>query len=44
MRKGTITIFLSNPILAHICKHLSFKNVDKISALLIDLPFNKVSK
>ena len=43
MTKKLITMFLSNPTLAPIWEHLSYKNVDKIKALLTELLYNKVT-
>ena len=36
-------IFFSNPILAFIWKHLSYKNVDEMRALLTELLYGKVT-
>ncbi len=36
-------IFVLNLTLALMQKHLSFKNIDKIRALLIELPYDKVT-
>ncbi len=43
MTKGSKTIFFSNSTLAHMREHLSYKNVDKIRALLKELPYSKVT-
>ena len=42
MTKRLITIFFSNPTLAPMWEHLSYKNVDKMRALLTELPYDKV--
>ncbi len=43
MTKGSMTIFFSNHTLAPMRKHLSYKNVDEMRALLIELPYSKVT-
>ena len=42
MRKRLMTMFFSNPILILIWEHLSYKNIDKIKALLTKLLYGKV--
>lgn len=42
MTKRSMRMFFHNPDLAPMRKHLSYKNVDEIRALLIELPYGKV--
>lgn len=42
MTKGSIKMFFINPDLALIWKHLSYKSVDEMRALLTKLPYSKV--
>ncbi len=41
--KGSMTMFFSNPTLAPMREHLSYKSVDEMRALLIELPYGKVT-
>ena len=41
--KGSMGIFFNNSDLAPIRKHLSYKSMDEMRALLIELPYNKVT-
>lgn len=41
--KRSIKMFFNNPDLTSIRKYLSYKNVDKIKALLTELPYGKVT-
>lgn len=43
MSKRLIEIFFSNPYLALMQKQLSYKNMDKIRTLLIELPYSKIT-
>ena len=43
MLKGSMGMFFNNPDLAPMRQHLSYKNVDKIRALLTELPYGKVT-
>lgn len=43
MIKNLITMFITNPNLASMQKHLSYINVDKIKAFLTKLPYSKVT-
>ncbi len=43
MTKESMTMFFSNPTLALIQEHLSYKNMDKMRALLIKLPYGKIT-
>ncbi len=43
MTKGSMTIFFSNPTLAPMREHLSYKNVDEMRALLTELLYSKVT-
>ncbi len=43
MTKGSMTMSFSNPTLSPMLEHLSYKNVDKMRALLIELPYDKVT-
>ena len=43
MTKRSMTIFFNNLTLASIQEYSSYKNVDKIRALLIELPYNKIT-
>lgn len=43
MIKKLIIIFFSNSTLVSMWKHLSYKNIDKIRALLTKLSYNKVT-
>ncbi len=43
MTKVSMTIFFSNPTLALIREHLSYKNMVKIRALLKELPYGKIT-
>lgn len=36
-------IFINNPDLAPMQQHLSYKNVDEMRVMLIELPYNKVT-
>ena len=42
MIKESIIMFLSNLTLVPMQKHQNYKNMDKIKALLIKLPYDKV--
>ncbi len=42
MMKGSMTMFFNNPTLAPMWEYLSYKNVDEMRALLIELPYGKV--
>ena len=41
--KRSMKIFINNPDLVFMREHLSYKSVDKIQALLIELPYSKVA-
>lgn len=41
--KRSMTIFFTNPDLAPMREHLSYKNADKMKVLLIELPYSKVT-
>ncbi len=43
MMKGSMTMFFSNLILAPMREYLSYKNVDKMRALLTELLYSKVT-
>ncbi len=43
MTKRSMTMFFSNPTLAPMWDHLSYKNVDEMRALLTELPYGKVT-
>ena len=43
MMKKLITMFFSNPTLALMREYLSYKNVDKMGALLTELLYGKVT-
>ncbi len=43
MTKGLMIMFFSNPTLASMWEHLSYKNVDKMKTLLTKLPYGKVT-
>ncbi len=43
MTKKSMGMFFNNPDLAPMRKHLSYKNVDEMRALLTELPYGKVS-
>ena len=43
MTKESIEGFFSNPNMAPMRKHLSYKSVDEMRALLIELPYGKVT-
>lgn len=43
MMKESMIIFFSNPTLAPIREHLSYKNVDKMGAFLTELLYSKVT-
>ncbi len=43
MTKGSMTMFFSNHTLASMREHLSYKNMDKMRALLIELPYGKIT-
>ena len=43
MTKELMTIFLNNSTLTSMREHLSYKNVKKIRALLIELPYDNVT-
>ena len=43
MTKELMTMFFINPNLTSIWEYLSYKNVDKMKALLIQLPYNKIT-
>lgn len=38
-----MTIFFTNPDLASMQEHLNYKNIDKMKALLIELPNSKIT-
>lgn len=42
MTKGSMTIFFINLNLAPMQEHLNYKNMDKMRALLTELPYSKV--
>lgn len=42
MIKRSMTMFFTNSDLALMWEHLNYKNVDKIRALLIELPYDKI--
>ena len=43
MTKESMGMFFNNPDLAPIQKHLSYKSVDEMRALLTELPYNEVT-
>ncbi len=43
MTKRSMRMFFSNPTLAPMREHLSYKNVDGMKALLTELPYGKVT-
>ncbi len=43
MTKESMTMFFSNPTLAPMWEHLSYKNVDEMRALLTELLYDKVT-
>lgn len=43
MTKVLVRMFFNNLALAPIWKHLSYKNVNEMRALLIELPYSKVT-
>ena len=42
MTKESMKMFFNNLDLVSIWKHLSYKNIDEIKALLTELPYSKV--
>ncbi len=44
MTKGSMIMFFSNPTLTPMREHLRYKNVDEMRALLIELPYSKVTR
>ncbi len=41
--KESMIMFFSNPTLASMQEHLSYKNMDEMRALLTELPYGKVT-